>query len=106
MSLLNAKVQGSLWASEPCSITLANVIYTCRIVFPSSDLGIGIRVAGGVRCEKCGALHTVITDVTTTDLPNLYKGQRNNCRLVIMDTANDASLPLSLSTRAGGDGVV
>ncbi|CAI8015132.1 hypothetical protein GBAR_LOCUS9421 [Geodia barretti] len=40
----------------------------------SSDLGIGIRVAGGVGCEKCGELHTVITDVTTTDIPNQYKG--------------------------------
>ena len=42
------------------------------------DLGIGIRVTGGVKCYNCGDLHTVITDVASdllTPQTNLVKGK-------------------------------
>ena len=41
----------------------------------NTDLGIGVKVAGGVKCEKCGNLHTVITDVQGNSAPQLYKGR-------------------------------
>ena len=41
------------------------------------DLGIGVKVAGGVKCDKCGRLHTVITDVTDNLPVHLYRGIYN-----------------------------
>ena len=69
-----------MWASElrDSFAPAKRDLQTPYHVSVSSDLGIGIRVAGGVGCEKCGELHTVITDVTTTDIPNQYKGWHND----------------------------
>ena len=57
-----------------------------------------MKVAGGVRCDKCGGVHTVITDVQGDLAPQLAKG---TCTYMIsvLHTQWKVSNPETLGTK-------
>ena len=36
------------------------------ISFISADLGVGLKIMGGVKCDRCQKLHAVITSIFTS----------------------------------------